>query len=311
MPVVQDGIRRTASQDPSPHRELWTVDPPMLGRDVENLQRALLVRLRTRGFGRDEIPVATHGQHTFATAMAAVEAQYWLGLRADTYLKRDPDWHRALTIGAQQVIRDPDKYRTAEQEQRARDRSGNLKKGPRYFDELLREHEQLPAAHRGIDAAEAFALKYVGVTEKPAGSNWGPHIETWIRAAGYTSSVPWCGCFVNAVLMAAGLPSGAGWIGYTPAIVAHAKQNIDGWSWHGPGDGRRGDLALFDTPGGDPAVHVEWTRRQLSPTRYATIGGNTSDDDGGSQANGGMVASREDRSTEGYFRIIGFARPPL
>ena len=107
--------------------------------------------------------------------------------------------------------------------------------------------------------------------------------------------------------MAAGLPSGAGWIGYTPSIVARAKAGTDGWTWNSVG--QPGDLALFDTPGGAAAVHVEIVRERLSDTRYSTFGGNTSAGDG-SQSDGGMVARRDDRATVGAFPIIGFARPP-
>ena len=62
-----------------------------------------------------------------------------------------------------------------------------------------------------------------------------------------------------------------------------------------------GDLALFDSPGGDPVEHVEIVREKLSDTVYSTIGGNTG---------GGMVARNDHRSTLGTFRIVGFARPP-
>ena len=301
LPAVaaQDGVDREASQDPSVHRVLVVVDPPMQGRDVANLQRAISARLKARGI---DVPVASHGKFTEATALAAIEAQYFLGLRQDTYLRTDAKGHRVLTEGAQRIIREPD-TRTPDQLQRAKDRRGQLERGPRYYEELARSF----GAGGGVEDALAFAAAQVGIRERPAGSNSGPKIDDWIRAGGYNGPVPWCGCFVNACIMAAGLPSGAGWIGYTPAIVAHAKRGIDGWSWHSVG--QPGDLALFDTPGGDPAVHVEIVRERLSDTRYSTYGGNTSAGDG-SQNDGGMVARRDDRATVGAFPIIGFARPP-
>lgn len=306
--MAQDGIAREPSNDPTAHRELWTVDPPLEGRDVANLQRAIIDRLRPRGISSDEVPVATHGHHTYATGLAAIEAQYFLGLRSDTYLKRDNEWHRCVTVGAQHIIRDPDPYRNAEHLHRARERRGQLDRGPRYYDDLLSQHEDEPRGS-GPDAALKYAAGAIGVTERPAGSNWGPRIEGWIRAAGYTSPVPWCGCFVNACLIAAGVPSGAGWIGYTPYIVSRARAGTGGWSWHGPRSGRRGDLALFDTPGGDPAVHVAIVEDRRNATLYQTLEGNTSPGSSGSQANGGGVFRRA-RSTSGHFRVIGFARPP-
>jgi hypothetical protein len=299
--LAQDGIERQASQDPSVHRPLVVVDPPMQGRDVVELQRAIRARLKARGLG-DDIPIATHGKFTEATALAAIEAQYFLGLRQDTYLRVDAKGHRIITEGAQHVLREPES-RTPEQLKRAKDRKAQIERGPRYYAELAARF----GAGGGVKDALAFAATHVGVKERPPGSNSGPKIDAWIRATGYTTPVPWCGCFVNACIMAAGLPSGAGWIGYTPAIVAHAKRGIDGWSWHAVG--QPGDLALFDTPGGDPAVHVEIVRERLSNTRYSTYGGNTSAGDG-SQNDGGMVARRDDRATVGAFPIIGFARPP-
>lgn len=303
LPAVaaHDGIERNASKDPSVHRALVVVDPPMQGRDVANLQRAIRARLKARGLA-DDIPVPTHGKFTEATALAAVEAQYFLGLRSDTYLRVDAKGHRIVTEGAQRIIRDPE-GRTGDQLQRAKDRRAQIERGPRYYEELARSF----GGGRGVADALGFAAAQVGIKERPAGSNAGPKIDDWVRAAGYTGPVPWCGCFVNACVMAAGVPSGAGWIGYTPAIIRHAKNGTGGWSWHSVG--RPGDLALFDTPGGDPAVHVEIVRQRLSDTRYSTYGGNTSAGDG-SQSDGGMVARRDDRATVGAFRIVGFARPP-
>ena len=303
LPAVaaQDGIERQASQDPTVHRPLVVVDPPMQGRDVANLQRAIRARLKARGLA-DDVPVPTHGKFTEATALAALEAQYFLGLRSDTYLRTDAKGHRIVTEGAQRVIREPE-GRTPDQLQRAKDRKAQIERGPRYYEQLAKSF----GGGGGVKDALAFAAAQVGVKEQPPRSNSGPKIDDWVRATGYAGPVPWCGCFVNACIMAAGLPSGAGWIGYTPAIIQHAKSGRDGWSWHRVG--QPGDLALFDTPGGDPAVHVEIVRERLSDTRYATFGGNTSAADG-SQNDGGMVARRDDRATVGAFPIVGFARPP-
>lgn len=293
---------RTPSKDPAVHRELIVDDPPQEGRDVANLQRALRDRLKARGLA-DDVPVPEHGKFTHATWVACVEAGYFLGLLSSTYLATDRN--RGLcTEGAQTIIRDPDE-RTSEQLDRAKERAAQLARGPRYYDDLARA-AGVPNG-KGAAAALSFARNQLGTTERPPSSNWGPKISGWIKAAGYSGPVPWCGCFVNAACMAGGVPSGAGWIGYTPAIITHAKNGAGGWSWHSSGE--PGDLALFDTPGGDPAVHVGMVEKKINATTFSTIEGNTSDGPGGSQANGGGVFRRQ-RSTQGNFRIVGFARPP-
>jgi hypothetical protein len=304
---AQDGVDHAASSDPEVHRPLVAVAPPLRGRDIANLQRAAGERLKQRGIAPGDVPVPTHGMFTVATALACIEAQYFLGLRSDTYLERDRHGHLVLTEGAQQIIREPD-TRSRDQLARAKSRQAQAARGPRFYEQLA---TQLGLAGHGVGDALAFAAKHVGVMEHPPGSNAGPMIDDWYRLAGYGGPVPWCGCFVNACIVAGGLASGAGWIGYTPAIVQHAKNGTGGWSWHGPSEGKPGDLSLYDDgPGGDVAVHVEIVRAQLSSTRYSTFGGNTSSGSAGSQSNGGMVARHDDRSTMGGFHIIGFARPP-
>src|SRR4051794_37642708 len=127
---ADDGVPRDESNDPTAHRALVVVDPPMRGRDVANLQRATHDRLKARGLA-DDVPVPTHGKFTAATALACLEAQYFLGLKSETYLLKDKHGHRAVTIGAQGIIRDAD-TRTPEQLKRADERRGQLERGPRY-----------------------------------------------------------------------------------------------------------------------------------------------------------------------------------
>ena len=301
--AAQDGIKHKPSKVAEVHRALVVVDPPMEGRDVANLQRATRQRLKVRGLG-DDVPVPVHGKFTLATALACLEAQYFLGLRSDTYTRKDEHGHRVVTEGAQEIIRHPDE-RTTQQLERAKERQGQLELGPRFYEKLAKE---LGLTGKGVADALKFAAAQVGTKEQPPGSNSGPKITKWCHATGYRDPVPWCGCFVNACIMAGGLPSGAGWIGFTPAILARAKKKTGGWSFHM--EGKPGDLALYDdSPMGEPVVHVEIVRKRLSPTRYSTYGGNTSSGDG-SPNDGGMVARRDDRSTTGGFHIIGFARPP-
>ena len=306
MATYQDGIKREASTDPAVHRDLVVLDPPLEGRDVANVQRAVADRLDARP-GLEKVPTPVHGKWTHASAVAAVEAGYFLGLMSDTYLKTTKvgdDRRLMLTEGAQSIIRNPDR-RSPEQLDRAKSRQGQLERGPRYYADLAQAAGI--TSGKGAMAALDFARKQIGVTERPAGSNWGGKVEGWIKVAGYGGPVPWCGAFANACIMAGGISSGAGWIGYPPEIVAHAKAETGGWSWHS--EGQPGDLALFDTPGGDPAVHVGMVEKNLGGGLYQTLEGNTSSGSAGSQDNGGGVFRRQ-RTTGGNFRIIGFARPP-
>jgi hypothetical protein len=296
-PVAEDGVQREPSNDPDVHRPLIVVDPPMLGRDVANLQRAVEKRLRDRGLA-DDVPVPTHGKFTLATALACIEAEYWLGLRSATYLLKDVHGHRVVTEGAQRILREPD-TRDDLQRDRARVRRVHLREGPRVIPGLV------PGI--GVEAAIAFAIDHIGVKESPLGSDSGPKIDDWCDLTGYNGPVPWCGCFVNACIIAGGVANGKTFgIGYTPSILSQAKNNKDGWSFHMTG--KRGDLALLDSAGGAPVEHVEIVVKRVSNTQYETIGGNTSAP-GGNQSQGTMVAKKM-RSTSGGFRIIGFARPP-
>lgn len=294
---------RKPSQDPDVHRDLIVDDEPMLGRDVANLNRATRDRLKARGLV-DDVPAPTHDKFTLSAALAAIEAAHWLGALTATYL-HTAKGRRVCSEGMQQMIREPDK-RTPEQLQRARVRREHSIGRPAVYDKLAKE---AGATGKGVDAALRFAAAQVGTTESPAGSNDGPKIRTWWQLTGYGSPVPWCGCFVNACIIAGGCENGKGWaIGFTPAIVAHARRGAGGWSWHA--EGKPGDLALFDSgPGGDIAVHVGIVEKRMGAGSYQTIEGNTSSGDGGSQSNGGGVFRRQ-RSTSGGFHIIGFARPP-
>jgi hypothetical protein len=54
------------------------------------------------------------------------------------------------------------------------------------------------------------ATLYVGVHEQPAGSNRGPLIDQWLRAAGVPPGNPWCMAFVRAMFWEAGYKLGGG-----------------------------------------------------------------------------------------------------
>ena len=201
LPAVaaQDGVDREASQDPSVHRVLVVVDPPMQGRDVANLQRAISARLKARGIA-DDVPVASHGKFTEATALAAIEAQYFLG-PAPGHLpahgrQGPPDPHRGRPArsSASPTRRTPDQL------QRAKDRRGQLERGPRYYEEL-REVLRRRRRRQGRARVRGRAGRHQGA---PAGLELrARRSTTGSTRRGYNGPVPWCGCFVNACIMAA------------------------------------------------------------------------------------------------------------
>jgi hypothetical protein len=162
-------------------------------------------------------------------------------------------------------------------------------------------------APAGVALALDFARTHLGVTEHPPGSNRGPEVDVWERACGVLAA-PWCGCFANAALVAAGFPS-TFWIRFCPSIEGNAKSGAFGWRWITAGHAEPGDLVLYGTP---IAHHVGMVVTVEHGVDTATIEGNTSNGPGGSQSNGGIVARRH-RHTDGSlagFPIRGYARPP-
>lgn len=155
-----------------------------------------------------------------------------------------------------------------------------------------------------VGRALEYARDHIGVTEHPAGSNRGPQVDVWERACNVLAA-PWCGCFANACLVAAGLPSDFR-LRYCPTIEAMAKNRQDGWSWHSTPE--PGDLVLY---GRTIAAHVGIVESVTGGQDTSTLEGNTGSGPGGSQANGGIVARRHRHSdgSLGGFPIRGYARP--
>ena len=182
MAITQ--IPREASQDPIAHRDLVVVDPPMRGRDVANLNRAVRQRLEMR---RIDMPSPVHDMFTQAAALAAIEAGYFLGLRKDTILATD-NGRRCCTQGAQTIIREPER-RTAKQLERAKVRQRRLPE-PRYYAELgggrvaapvdpiLQHSNGFTSGHDGVDLIceqddVVYAICDAKVIDVRAGGWWG------------------------------------------------------------------------------------------------------------------------------------------
>ena len=258
-----------------PYRPLTLTTPYAMGPDVKALQRALNKRRRAR-----RLPTIDVDSEWGPETDAAVRETAWaLGITKDRISGQvSPD--------VQHLIRHPD-LRTAEQRALAKERRDEL-------------------AHSS-DAVVQAALRHVGKTESPAGTNRGRGIISRCQKAmlGY-DGYPWCGAFVGFFLeRLGGVMISRSRIVYTPAIVADAKSKLNGFSgWHPVANARAGDLALFDWNAGDqePANHVEIVVRNLGGGRLECVGGNTSK--GGQDNNGGGIY-RQVRQAG----LIGVARP--
>lgn len=173
------------------------------------------------------------------------------------------------------------------------------------IDELrkkLRElrHSQHPDG--GSMAAVKWALAQAGITENPAGSNWGHPVQDWIVRTGYSGPVPWCGCFAHEAVVEIGgaaIPVGVR-LGYGPSIIADARAGTNGLTAVSLSDARPGDiLSLW---GGE---HIALVRGQPSGSTMPTVEGNTSPGTEGSQFNGGCVAIK----SRAFSDITVCARP--
>jgi hypothetical protein len=139
------------------------------------------------------------------------------------------------------------------------------------------------------------AMRERGVTEAPPGSNSGPEVDAYLRAAGVPLTLPaaakaWCAAFVTWCLKRAqyagpwptgpaSVPSWGSWARahglWVPASRLHA-----------------GDLACFEFDGDPTPEHIGIVTACLDARTVRTVEGNTSPDDVGSQANGGGVYAR-------------------
>lgn len=161
-------------------------------------------------------------------------------------------------------------------------------------------HEQKP--DDGPAAAVKWFVSQNGVTENPAGSNWGHPVEDWIKRTGYTFAVPWCGCAAHEAIVVIGgaaIPVGIR-MGYGPSIIADAKAGANGFHAVPFTAAEPGDVGVLW--GGQ---HIVVIREHANGLSIATVEGNTSPSAAGNQFNGGCVALKTRQSSD--FSVI--ARP--
>jgi hypothetical protein len=158
---------------------------------------------------------------------------------------------------------------------------------------LVLEHKlEVDLSHlEGPAVAVHWALKQVGTSESPAGSNLGPGITLWERRTGY--SVPpgvfWCGCFASEAVVVHGkahIPN-RNRCGYGPYVIDDARAHRNGFVAVPFEQALPGDYLIFF--GGE---HQGLCRGRPSGGSIPTVEGNTSPSTAGSQFNGGCVAAK-------------------
>jgi hypothetical protein len=157
-----------------------------------------------------------------------------------------------------------------------------------------------PMQERAVSVMEHWAR--LGLVEQPAGSNRVPrlgelanslNLPAWYGRMGW----PWCAfsAFLSAHAVG-GATAKLGFAGkfnvlYCPAILDAARKGLHGMQVVPTTSAKRGDLAIFNFDGG-AVDHIGRIRLAPSGGMVATVEGNTSSGDGGSQNNGGGVYIR-------------------
>ena len=250
-----------------PHRTLKVRKKPK-GEDVKRLQKKLGVQV--------------DGEYGPITAGAAKDKARALGVLSSTL-------RLGVTVGVQNLILGHT-HQSKSQARRAKTRA---------------------AKAVGPNAAVKWAARWVGKTESPYGSNTAPWgLTAWQRAFGdWLVGAAWCGVFVGTALKNAGVKGINSRVASVALIIEDAIAGRNGWAKviyrrsTRAGDvtaGRRGDaLGLFSEN-----THVALIDHPV-PGGYATIEGNTSSGNSGSQSNGGGVYRR----FRSYSDVAYIARP--
>lgn len=245
-------------------RPLILASPSITGEDVSALQAQVNKRFRELNIDRSVRVDGVFGPQTFLAAKQCALCLGATGLAVQKF-KRN-----CISIGTQKLIRG--RARTAGEKVVVRARSV-------YRQRLRKRYAKAPGA-----LAVQAGMKYVGVTESPAGSNWGPEVGEFIKYTGYTFPVYWCGCFACWVVCKLGkakIPNRIR-MGYAPYITADALAGANGFTAVPAEDARPGDVACLW--GGK---HIEVVAERPVNGTCRMLGGNTSS--GGQNANGGGV----------------------
>jgi hypothetical protein len=261
------------------HRGFSLATPAPKGRDVEVLQGQINEQFRRFKIDRRVAEDGEFGRQTLSGPIRLRSCSASSG-RAKRKLTRN-----RVSKATQKLIRGRKRTR--------RERLAAIARKP------LRAKLRKRYSRTGGKEAVAIARKYVGVTEQPAGSNWGPTVSKFILYTGYTFPVYWCGCFVAWCVGNAGakIPTLIR-LGYTGYITADANANTNGLTAVSFDNARPGDIVVYSFD------HIGLVERVEGDTLYA-IEGNTSPGESGSQSNGGGVFRRVRRRSD----VVTIARP--
>jgi hypothetical protein len=257
-------------------RDLHLVSPPARGGDVRALQERVNFELAHRRLSWRQ--VAVDGQFGPRTLHACAFLGWVLGFsgrRLDVTSGSRP----RLGERTQRVLRDPRKRTPAE---RARERLRRRK-----VRALRRAHSDGPgAAIAYIKEMAAEGIHEVGST------NTGKQVDDWEAYFGLHAQ-PWCGCFAGYAAKAVGGSQATTWFPYGPSIIADARAGRNGIREIRFEDAEPGDVLVLW--GGE---HIATAMASPTGDSIATGEGNTSPNDGDSQADGGCVALKTRSRTD-------------
>jgi hypothetical protein len=251
------------------HRRLHLVSPELKGADVRALQESINHEFEHRKLEWHKVKVdGVYGGRTFH---ACAFLGWVLGLRSR--MVNTGSYDRPLTKRAQRLLRNPSK-RSRRDRMRERVHKGKVAK-------LRHAHETGPkAAVEFIRKLASEGVHEIGET------NTGKWVDKFTGFFGI-HAVPWCGCLAGYAAKVIGGSTATTWFPYGPSIMADAQAGRNGVHEVAFDDIQAGDILVLW--GGD---HVVTAAGSPFQDAVSTAEGNTSPNDGDSQADGGCVAMK-------------------
>lgn len=257
-----------STHGPAVHRGLHLTSPLVRGADVRALQVAVNEELEHRRLAWRQVEVdGSFGPRTLHACAFLGWVLGFSGRRLDATTGSQP----RLSKRSQQVLRDPRRRAPAE---RVRERLRRRK-----VRALRRAHQEGPAA--AVAYIREMAAKGVHET---GSTNTGELVDRWQAYFGLHAQ-PWCGCFAGYAAKAVGGSQATTWFPYGPSIAADAAVGRNGVRRVAFDAAEPGDVLVLW--GGD---HIATAMARPNGNTIATGEGNTSPNDGDSQADGGCVA---------------------